>query len=134
MSWDIFVQDFPKTAQSVSEIPEDFAPASLGSRHELIQKIKHALPAIDFSNPTWGILDDPNTGYSIELNMGEDETMDGFALHVRGGDAAVESISVILEATGLRALDSESGEFFDCNEAYRSLEGFTAYVAQVLNR
>jgi hypothetical protein len=45
-------------------------PGPLGTRAELISRIRELLPETDFSDPSWGILDEP--GFSIEFNMGEE--------------------------------------------------------------
>jgi uncharacterized protein YfaA (DUF2138 family) len=39
VSWDISIMDLPADAQSVSDIPHDFAPAPLGQRAALIARI-----------------------------------------------------------------------------------------------
>jgi hypothetical protein len=110
MSWDIFVQDLPLSAKSVQEIPPDFKPKSLGSRSRIISQIKEIIPAADFSNPSWGLID--GDGWSIEVNIGKVEDCTGFAFHVRGDEAAVGAVASILDHLGLRALDSQTGEFF----------------------
>jgi hypothetical protein len=110
MSWDIFVQDLPREAKSVAEIPADFKPASIGKRSMIIEKIKEVVPTVEFSDPSWGRID--GDGWSIEVNIGTKEDCDGFAFHVRGGDAAVGVVAGILQHLELRALDSQTGEFF----------------------
>ena len=131
MSWDLFVQDFPQSVESVEQIPDDFSPKPLGRRSEIIAKIESVLTDVDFSNPSWGILDAGADGYSIEFNMGDEETIDGFAMHVRGSSAAVESIAKVLSSVGQRAIDSSSGDFFDQNEAYKNLHSFNEYVLRL---
>lgn len=110
MSWDIFVQDLPKDAASVADIPDDFVPKEIGDRSDIIAKISKVVPEADFSNPAWGVIDGED--WSIEINMGSSETCSGFALHVRGGDRAIGVVDAVLRALGLRAIDSQTGEFF----------------------
>ena len=43
MSWDIFAQDFPRDAKTVADIPQDFKPAAIGARSEVIGKIKEVV-------------------------------------------------------------------------------------------
>ncbi len=81
MSWDIFVQDLPKGARTVREIPNDFLPRPLGKRAELIQRIRDIVPEVDFANPAWGQLD--GDGCPIEINLGDSEVVQSFALRVR---------------------------------------------------
>ncbi|MEM7308692.1 MAG: hypothetical protein AAF682_18560 [Planctomycetota bacterium] len=124
MSWDIFVQDLPPNARSTSDIPDDFEPRAIGARAAIIESIRAAIPGADFSDPEWGKIDGP--GYSIEVNLGPDGPSEGFALHVRGGDAATFVVHEILATLGLRALDgsSETG-FFSLAEG--SLEGLARW-------
>jgi len=110
MSWDIFVQDLPRDAKTVADIPDDFKPAVIGARSEIISMIKEVVPTANFSDPSWGLID--GNDWSIELNMGRAEECDGFAFHVRGGEDAVGVVAAILQHLDLRALDSQTGEFF----------------------
>jgi hypothetical protein len=111
MSWDIIVMNLPPGLKSVKDLPRDFVPAPLGKRSDIIAKISAIFPESDFSDPTWGILRVP--GCAIEFSMGEDETVDSFAMHVRGTDACPDTVAHILSGLGMRALDpqSESGVF-----------------------
>lgn len=132
MSWDIFVQDLPKNAKKVAEIPNDFRPAALGPRSAVIQRIKEVVPYADFSDPSWGLIDGKD--WSIEVNIGEDEICDGFALHVRGGDEAAGVVGAILEHLNLRALDAQTGEFFVAGpEATASLAKWRAFRDRIIS-
>jgi hypothetical protein len=131
MSWDVFVQDFPSHAKTVAEIPDDFQPAPIGRRSDLIRKILQVVPTADFSNPAWGLIDGGD--WSMEVNMGGEEDCDGFALHVRGGDVAVGVVAAILEKLGLRALNSQTGEFFVAGAgSVASFQKWRAYRDQVV--
>ena len=110
MSWDIFVQDLPREAATTADIPDDFRPVALGPRNRIIGKILEIVPTADFSDPAWGNI--RGEDWSIEEKLGDEDECDGFAFHVRGGDGAVGAVAAILEHLGLRALDSQTGEFF----------------------
>ena len=110
MSWDIFVQDFPGDALSVKDIPSDFVPAVIANRSAIIAKVKEIAPSADVSDPSWGRIE--GDGWSVELNLGKDEECKHFALHVRGADTAAGAVAAILEHLNLRALDSQTGDFF----------------------
>lgn len=132
MSWDIFVQDFPPDAMSLKEIPSDFKPAYLGKRTRIIEQIRTVVPAADFSDPSWGTID--GEGWSIEINIGVEEDCSGFAFHVRGGDAAVGVIAAILQHLKLRAVDSQTGDFFVAEAtAMDAFRKWRAYRDQVMN-
>ena len=131
MSWDIFVQDLPANARTLSDIPEDFRPTPLGKRADLIRRIKEIAPAADFTDPAWGRFDTPT--FSVEFNLGHDEVVGSFALHLRGDDAAAAFVSDLLSRLGFRALDpqSESGLFEPGRVAEASLRRWRQYRDEV---
>ena len=131
MSWDIFGQDLPRGARTLEEIPNDFKPAPLGERTVIIKKIEEVVPYADFSNPSWGVIE--RDEWSIEVNLGKEENCNGFAFHVRGGDAAVGVVAAILEHLNLRAVDSQTGDFFEAGpEAIESFRKWRAYRDQIV--
>ena len=125
MSWDIFVLDLPRDAQSVDDVPRDYEPKALGQRDVLIAKIRELVPSADFSDPSWGTIEGEN--FSIELNMGKERVVGSFAFHVRGGEAAVGVVAAILSHLDLRAIDGQTGEFFEWGDS--ALESFRAWRA-----
>lgn len=131
MSWDLFVQDIPEDARAVGDIPDDFEPRPLGSRSDVVRRILELVPGADASDPSLVIVDGP--GFSIECNIGDDEEVASFALHVRGGDAAAGLVSDLLIRNSWRAFDpsSESG-IFDPASAADSLRKWRAYRDRVL--
>jgi hypothetical protein len=132
LSWDIFVQDFPPDASSLADVPACFKPASIGKRSMIIEQIKAVAPLADFSSPSWGTIESDD--WSIEINIGIEEECNGFAFHVRGGDTAVGVIAAILQHLRLRAVDSETGDFFSAGP--RAAEAFgkwRAYRNRVAN-
>jgi hypothetical protein len=132
MSWDIFVQDIPASAQSPADIPDDFKPRPLGKRAHIIARIQEVVPTADFKDPTWGKIDGPD--FSIEVNMGDEEKVQSFAFHVRGGDLAAFVVADILKHLGFRAFDpnSETG-IFDCGrDAAKGLRRWRAYRDKIL--
>ena len=134
MSWDIFVQDMPSGLTSAADMPDDFAPKSLGVRQVIIEKIRSVVPTADFSEPAWGVIDGP--GFYIEVNLGMNEEVDGFIFHVRGGDMAAFIVADILEHLGLRAFDmgSDSGLFSIGPDGSEGQKKWREYREQVLNR
>jgi hypothetical protein len=130
MSWDIFVQELPSEAKTVADIPSNFRPSVIGKRSEIIDSIIGVIPTADFSDPSWGLIEGQD--WSIEVNLGQEEDCDGFGLHVRGGDATVGAVAAILRRLNLRALDSQTGEFFATNEsAVESFRQWRKYRDQV---
>lgn len=131
VSWDISIMDLPADAHSVSEIPQDFAPAPLGERAALIAKILEVAPAADFSDPTWGELS--TRDFTIEFNMGAAAVVDSLMLHVRGGDSAVDFITALLLHLGLRAIDCSTGDFFESSAAAQSLTAWRQFRDRVID-
>jgi hypothetical protein len=134
MSWDIFVQDIPKGITAAADMPDDFVPQPIGARREIIEKIRSVVPAANFLDPSWGTIDGP--GYSIEVNLGKKEELDGFAFHVRGGDMAAFIVADILAGLGLRAFDmnSDTGLFSIGPDGSEGQKKWRAYRDQVLGR
>jgi hypothetical protein len=131
MSWDIFVQDIPEDARTITDIPDNFRPRPLGPRSEVLRLIREVVPQIDFSNPSWGVIEGPD--YSVDLSISETEDVASFVLHVRGGDTAAGLVADLLTRCGWRALDpaSESG-IFDPDKAIESLRKWRSYRDRVL--
>jgi hypothetical protein len=111
MSWDVLFMDLPPGAESVSDMPGDFAPAPLGARKDIIARIQARIPEVDFRDPAWGLLEGPE--FSIELNLGAKEVADSLMLHVRGGSSALGAVRTIAEALDRRAFDCQTGELLD---------------------
>ncbi len=106
MSYDLFVQDLPEETRTIADIPGGFEPKPLGRRSDFVERIRQVVPEVDFSDPSWGVIE--GDGFSIELNMGEDEELDSFAMHLRGGEKGLFLAWTILDALGLQALDPQS--------------------------
>lgn len=129
MSWDILVQDLPAVA-TIADIPDDFNPGMLGVRSDLIRRILEVIPVVDFSDPAWGALDADD--FSIEFNIGEDEDVESMMFHVHGGAAAGACIADIIRHLGVRAIDTATGEFFDCDSPELGFDQWRAYRDRVL--
>ena len=132
MSWDIFVQDLPREARTVRDIPDHFQPSPLGARSALIQQIRSIAPSAEFTDPAWGRLDTPT--FSVEFSLGREELVRSFALHVRGGDTAAAFVSDLLTHLGYRALDpqSDSGLFEPGRVAEVSMRRWREYRDRVV--
>jgi hypothetical protein len=123
-SWDVFAQDFPPV-RSVKAIPDDFKPKPLGTREEIIAKIVRANPTIIFDNTGLGILD--TSHLSLEISVGDGPLVQSVVFHSRGGKGDPEAIARTLKQLGIRAVDSQSGEFFNLVRAKRSQREWQQY-------
>lgn len=129
MSWDIYIQDFPQV-KTVAEIPDDYRPQAMGTRAELIARIREVIPGVDFSKPYWGDFEGP--GFSIEFAMGESEACTSITLIIRGGGQPVPLVAALLDRLKVRGIDCQTSEFFDTEAAKKSFGDWQKYRDQVL--
>jgi hypothetical protein len=132
MSWDLFVQDIPASINSVADMPAEYSPCPIASRDEILGVVRLVAPFADTSDPSWIRIDTPEV--NVEINIGHEVPLMGFAFHVRGGDKSAGFIADILDRLNLRAFDpgSDSG-IFDIVTARRSLERWRAYRDGVIS-
>ncbi|MEZ4705755.1 MAG: hypothetical protein R3A44_01035 [Caldilineaceae bacterium] len=128
MSWDVILMNVPSNVRSISEL-EDELPI-LGSKIEVLSILSSALPSINLSDPTWGVMDGDN--FSIEFSIGDKDPIQTIMLFVRGSDDAVRVIEKVCQYSGWRALDTSLGDFisFEENPA-AGLQQWRAYRNQV---
>jgi hypothetical protein len=127
-SWDVIAQDLPKVAK-VSQIPDDFKPKPLGKRKAVVERIIKVVPSARFDEEGWASVDGPNT--KLEINVGREEDVQSIGFHGRGGVGDVEVVDRILQELGVRALDSQSGEFFSKGAALESHRKWRAHANQI---
>ena len=131
MSWDLFAMKLPREARSVDDLDAAYAVPPIGPRDAVIEAIASVVPTADFSDPSWGLIDTPEA--SIEVNLGNEQIVDSFALHVRGGGVAVLTlITDLLAAVDVRAIDGSSGDFFDAVNARQGWEEWQRYRDDVI--
>jgi hypothetical protein len=131
MSWDIFVQDIPRGARSVADIPDAFSPQTIGSRQSILETICAVAPFADISDPTLVHLEAP--GVDIEVSLGADDPLGRFAFHVRGGECSAGVVADILHRLHLRAFDPASSTgIFDAAKAKESFRQWQQYRDRVL--
>ena len=130
MSWDIYIMNFPATAQRVADIPEDFQPVPLGPRADVITQISEVVPSVDFSNPEWGLYD--GDGFSIEFQMGNEEICQSITLMIRGGGSPSSLVGALLDRLKTRGIDCQTSEFFDVEAARASFRSWQRYRDQII--
>ena len=111
MSWDIYIQDLP-LVPSVKEVPNSHVPKPIGKRTDLMAKIYQALPKAEGEGSDWIFLRDEGVDMSIQFHMENRDEVRYLLVHVFGGDQSSTYVSTILRKLELRALDTETGEFF----------------------
>ena len=132
MSWDIFVQDLPAGAARIEDISPDFSPKPFLSRARIEDVFREVFPLTDFSDPRWWRVECP--AFHIEVNIDPEDPSNGFALHVRGGEEAVQFVAKILNRLGVRALDpSAKTGFFSLVESEAGFRKWRYYLGKVVN-
>lgn len=132
MSWDLFVSNFPADAKTASDVPDNFIAKPIGSRHEIIVRIREIVPTAVFPDKSWGKIEGPEL--DVEIRLGDEEIVTDFAFHVRGSDASAACVADILRHLNLRAVDSGTGEFFDLEQPADGLEKWKAYRDRILSQ
>ena len=131
MSWDLFVQNWGNV-NSFDEIPDDFEPQPLGKRSEIIAQIIKLEPTANFTSPEWGVIE--NEHFTLEFNMGEDEILYSFVIHVNGDEFGLYCIDNLLRGLGLKAADGLSPNFFEVSQSKESFDKWIEYRNQILNK
>jgi hypothetical protein len=136
MSWDVFVLNLPPGIRSLDDIPKNYEPPPLGTRANLIAKIKTVYPQTDFSDPSWGTRNCRNAG----SNSAWARTSKSRASPCMCGAANMppKSSRTCLDALEVRAIDpnSKNGIFADqdsLRESFARWGGFRAQVDKMIN-
>jgi hypothetical protein len=131
MSWDISVFAAKDAPPPVEEMPEGWKPDILGPADEVRQKISTCLPGVDWSDPTWGIYD--GEGFSYEFNVGDEDSVEGLMIHVRGGGDAVGPLLNLAGRWGWYLLDCSQGEWLHhCADTEVGWQEFQAFRDRVI--
>jgi len=110
MSWEILVQDLPNVA-NLEDVPNDFRPGSIGTRTELIARIKKVAPSAE-EQDGWLFVQNAEVDLSIQFHMEDPQLVRYLMIHVHGGANSKARVAGIIEKLGLRAVDVDTGELF----------------------
>jgi hypothetical protein len=131
MSWDVSVVASKSPPPPVGQMADDWKGELLGSADEVRAKISTCLPAVDWSDVMWGILD--GDGFTFEFNVGNEDPSDGFMIHVHGGGDAITPLLKLAKHWGWYLLDCTQGEWLHhCDIADAGWQGFQAYRDRVI--
>jgi hypothetical protein len=132
MSWDISVFAAAEVPPPVAQMPEDWRGAILGSCEQVRDQISRVFADVDWSDSSWGTCD--RKEFTLEFNLGKEDPVDGFMIHVRGRSSVV--VKLLLEfayGTGWYLLDCSEGEWFHHHRnPEASWHGFQKYRDRVL--
>jgi len=109
MSWDVLLQKFPTDTAQPADVPDDYAPPSIGCRTEVSAALRKLLRGA-LGGEASVTLD--RAAFAMEIGLGEGEPCSQLLLHVSGDVAeATKTIWRITEHFGLRAIDCSTSEF-----------------------
>jgi len=121
MSWDVML-----FSQDPGPITGDMKIPPLGDADFVRARISKSLPGVDWSDPSWGILQ--GDGWSIEFNQHSSGVTDAVMLHVRGGGDPIAAIVRLCKDTGWVAFDLQSEALIDLNTpsdaSWKEFQGF----------
>lgn len=131
MSWDVSIFRFARQYASVEEIPEDETPLPLAPREEVHRAVTEFFPGTNWKDPAWGQFD--STFGSVEFNIGKEDPVGSFMLHVRASNEIVAPILAMCRAQNWLALDLSTGEFLNASvDPTAGLEGWRAFRNRAL--
>ncbi len=132
MSWDIYIQDLPDVP-AIEDISEDFRPRPIGDREKFIARVLDVVPFAERQGEDWLFVRTDKVELSMSFNLDEaTRELMCIALHVHGGENAAACVAAIVRASGLRALDTGNGGFFDIDAPGSAYALWSAYRDQVL--
>jgi len=97
MSWDVSIQKFSRSYESISDIDDDEKGLPLGPRNVVHGAVSKIFPSTDWTDPAWGVWE--SEFGSIEFNVGTDPA-EGMMLHVRAEAAVVPAIAQLCAENG----------------------------------
>jgi len=131
MSWDLSFCAADSPPPPVEKMPSDWEGSPFGILAEVRNKISACLPAVNWSDPEWGRYKGP--GYSLEFNIGKDDSSYGFMVHVRGSGDAVSELLKIAEKYNWYVLDTPQGEWLHhCHDQHSGWREFQEYRDRIL--
>ncbi len=83
------------------------------------------VPGIDFTDPTWGVIDTQN--FHIEFNMGSHDQVVCIGCHVRGVAGGAACVAQVASQLGVKALDSVTGDLLDPSNPELGVEQWVEY-------
>jgi hypothetical protein len=128
MSWDVFI-----SRHKVDDLQnEEFK--KIGSKQEVIDLLTKFLPDIQTQKDDWVLI--KKNDYSIEIDLGDEDTIDHLMLYVRG-DTQVPMIIIkeICVRTNCYAMDCYDSSQIDFSQIEnKSLKEWQLYRDKILNQ
>jgi hypothetical protein len=108
MSWAVYALTSPGGIRNLDDLPAEYAPPSLGTAADVLERIRTAAPELDASDPKWLRISGP--GHTVEITVGKGVEVHDVTFYLSGPGAAVTVALDIAKALRVTAYDTESGE------------------------
>jgi hypothetical protein len=108
MSWAVYALTSLGGIRCLDDLPDDYAPRSLGTAADVIERIRTAAPELDSSDPRWLRVTGPD--HTVEITVGKGVDVHDVTFYLSGPGPAVAVALDIAKALGVTAYDTESGE------------------------
>jgi hypothetical protein len=118
MSWDVLILNVAAEVKSAVQL-NDQSARPLGTRPDVLQKIRQAFPNLDVTDPKWIVI--IGADYSIQASLVEDDVVQSILLNVHGSAQALDAIGHLCDVARWRAFDSATGEFIDFNSQHKDM-------------
>ena len=109
MSWAIYALRGPGGVRRLDELPEDYAPPSLGTADEVVEIVRQVAPGVDASKRSWLVL--KGDDHDVELTIGKGVDVRDLTFYLNDGARSVPLVMEISRRLGVTAYDTESGDF-----------------------
>jgi hypothetical protein len=131
MSWDMIAFVVPPEIKVVADFPPGYEPRPIGSREEVLAKIRGLFPSAEFQETATGFIFGED--HSVEVYLHKDDPVKYLSLSLHGGEAGMAIAVAIVNHFGLRAIDCQETKFLDRGtEAQKSFRTWSAYRDRVV--
>ena len=112
MAWEIYIQDLPDVPQ-MADVPPTHVPSPIGTRADLMARLLAAVPMAEQQDEDWLFVRADGIDLSAQLYLEDGDHVRCIVVHVHSGGRSATCVSELIKASGCRALDTATGEFFD---------------------
>ena len=120
MGWDLTVLNIVNSPETLEQVQDD-AVLPLGSREYVASIIQKTFSDVDITDTSWLVV--TRQKYSIEFDIGRNNTVTYLTIHVHGDIESVDAISLFARTSGWSFLDASIGNFIDFKKV-DTAEGF----------
>lgn len=110
MGWDLTVLNIANGPETLEQVQDD-AVLPLGSREYVASIIQKTFPDADITDPSWLVV--TRQRYSIEFDIGKNNTVEYLTIHIHGDIESVDAISLLARTSGWSFLDASIGNLID---------------------